>query len=487
MSVAIQQQPQSMEVANVYARNSSNNDSDDATATDVVTVATKVDKTAEVFSPQLLQMYYSRFFPYSLMHSWLSYGNQDPTVFSRREFSFTLDVGGDEIYLRYQSFKGADDLQQAILNRRPAKIDIGAVFSHDPSQKNTLPESRFQPVQREFVLDVDLTDYDDVRQCGCSGAKICGKCWKFMNMAVKVMDEGMRQDFGFEHISWFYSGRRGVHAWVCDESARMLTDEGRSAVASYFEVDLGSDRNKEVKISHPLHPMLRRAHATLEPMFIESVLPEDGHGLLAKQELWEQLLDTLPEGAEVVSNKLKTELASKKGMAMSPAEKWEMIKMHIEAYVGHKAGQKKSAKRADAKLQDRVEIWPVEVVFRYTYPRLDINVSKKRNHLLKSPFCVHPKTGRVCVPIQHEKIEAFDPFAVPTLDQLMSELDNYERENGKDTDSEKEQREIPNWQKTSLKDYFVPFQKDFLEPMQKHFRRKERDASEEEAAVIGDF
>ena len=68
-----------------------------------------------------------------------------------------------------------------------------------------------------------------------------------------------------------------------------------------------------------------------------------------------------------------------------------------------------------------------DIILQYTYPRLDAEVSKHRNHLLKAPFCVHPKTGRICVPLDPASINNFDPERVPTVGQLLQELDSITR------------------------------------------------------------
>ena len=52
----------------------------------------------------------------------------DQSYVGCREFSLTLE---DDIYLRFQSFDNATELESSIKEKCPFKIDIGPVYSVD--------------------------------------------------------------------------------------------------------------------------------------------------------------------------------------------------------------------------------------------------------------------------------------------------------------------------------------------------------------------
>lgn len=244
-------------------------------------------------------------------------------------------------------------------------------------------------------------------------------------------------------------------------------------------------------------------------MFIQDILTPSpqGHNLLGNPSLnvvvkdendseatnWgHHLLSTLPPCASAVAETLSKKWSQDDDLS-TPAEKWEELKRYLNVLI-KKSNDAKQSKRLSTTEKSSVELWPIKQVFKYTYPRLDINVSKMQNHLLKSPFCVHPKTGRVCVPIDVKKVEEFDPFAVPTLSQLMDELDAYnesensnEEDESNEGDSRRKKKVSFDWQKTSLNESFGYFQKEFLEPMLKELKREQKVKVEKMAALTGDF
>lgn len=192
-----------------------------------------------------------------------------------------------------------------------------------------------------------------------------------------------------------------------------------------------------------------RAYAVLEPIFESSIITEAGQGLLAREESWARILDAIPADLTVEGSNLRELLRDSWGKRdATPALRWRQFKQTIngaitraggvaDSFLGRlgprggagaaaaggagAAGIAKAGASMARGTRLLLEKLIPAVVITYTYPRLDIEVSKTMNHLLKAPFCVHPKTGRICVPIDPADVDAFDPLRVPTVAQLSEE------------------------------------------------------------------
>jgi len=346
------------------------------------------DEAPVAFTQSLLPFYYANLFPYEAMYQWLSY--QDPSFFGHREWSFTKD----SIYTRYNSFDSCKDFRDHIRRKCPDKLDIGAVFDTKPTDHQKV--EHFKPKEKELVFDIDATDYKDVFVTPEKTDELTCVTWPVMCVTVQVLDYLLRNDFGFKHIMWVYSGRRGVHCWVSDPRAKKLSNAARSAVAEYLQVITGGE-DKKLQLPLTLHPSLNDVyHTILLPSFVDYFVKRED--IFNNASHTQRILELVPEVVREIA------MQDWKGKGDSLARWDSLVKTISEKHM--------------PKFTNPIQ----NIVFTYLYPRLDINVSKQLNHLLKSPFAVHPSTGRICVPFLASEAKQFRPEEVPTVASIMAEI-----------------------------------------------------------------
>lgn len=426
--------------------------------------------------------YYERMLPFRYIFQWLSHSPKATKDFTMREFAYEFRLGA---YQRYNSFSSADEFKKSVVNANPTRFEVGAVYTVNPKERKNLPKSAMKPVSKELVFDIDLTDYDDIRTC-CSKTDICTKCWRFIQVASEVMSVALKEDFGFEHFVWVFSGRRGAHCWVSDARARSLDESARKSIVEYLDV-LGAPSLKQGRtllgLRKPFHPHVERSFDILRHHF-QTVILEDQdpwvstHGSSQNWDQIEHLLSFLPDQA--LRTALRTKWKEQTSLSTSRS-KWDDL---------NSVAQKVLKNQGQVSLLNEAK---KEIIIFYMYPRLDIEVSKQMIHLLKSPFCIHPGTGNVCVPFDplrnisnnsEDDDYGFNPMTAPNLAQLQNEVDIWEakrvnRESSQPLDeSDTEQQpqvRIPDYEKTSLKpyvDYFSSYVSGIIKEDLKDAKRK---------------
>jgi DNA primase small subunit len=328
-----------------------------------------------------------------------------------------------------------------------------------------------------------------------------------VSCGIKVLNSVLREDFGFEHLLFVFSGNRGGHCWVSDAAARNMTDEERKATIDYINLFSKDAKNRGDKVpgvgdravaapskalqsfekimcalTEPLYPAHERAFRELEPIFERFIIAEGQQEVLSNPAHFSKILDML---VVKVYNAAHEELylcdliekAWDSGSYPTAADRWAILKDTVANAV--------AILTAPAfKLPARFELARYlkklipAIVFSFTYARLDMEVSKKRNHLLKSPFCIHPKSSKVCVPIDARVAEQFDTSVVPTAQLLMDEANTWLKEQAAAGAPAPTREQV--WQHTSIKKH-VDFFSKYLDRIRDSLvasRREQRDAIE---------
>lgn len=189
----------------------------------------------------LYRLYYNNSYPYDKIFRWLSY---DKTIDSRRrEWSYEgLSADGQDFIRRFVNVENANSLFNLIDDRSDIKLkfDIGPLYTEPMEKRN---ENRsLVPEERELVFDIDADDFANVRKC-CSGKKMCNKCWRFMECALCILCH-FCQVYGYNDYMFVFSGRRGMHCWICDKKARRLTAAERQYIIQPFDIIAVDNENQ---------------------------------------------------------------------------------------------------------------------------------------------------------------------------------------------------------------------------------------------------
>lgn len=311
---------------------------------------------------QQIRDYYATHFDLEALSSVLDFNN-----FTHREFGFVSLHGK---FFRNLSFETPHALIDFLIDRTPTDAYVGALFDAPPTRETPIHTLEWRG--HELVFDLDLTDYDAVRKyiCSCQGAEqICHSCWQQITLAIEIIDETLRMDFGLENITWVFSGRRGAHGWVIDDIGLTLDQEQRKAIVDYLSIVHGEGETARIHDRTKLkYDFRKRIEQTVFKYFLRNVKRKD--------------LIELGFSANAASNVIR----------QLKLQDWQIDENFMRRFNLNLA-----------------KINRYDEILRRWAPRIDHKVTIDLRRLLRLPMSIHGKTGHVARILSTEDIFTFNP------------------------------------------------------------------------------
>ncbi|GAA0300730.1 DNA primase small subunit PriS [Halarchaeum salinum] len=314
-----------------------------------------------------------------------------PPSADEREWGFIpWTEGPDETMVRHRDLLDLGDMGAFLRRKRPRHVYFSAGRYETPGA-STMAEKEWRGA--DLVFDIDADHLPSVTLGEDTYAEMLAKS---KDALVKLLDF-LEDDFGFEDVSLVFSGGRGYHAHVRDESVADLERDERREIVDYV-------RGNGVAFESLVREETVSGLGVKNPTTRRTLPTEGGWGRRAVEhinEFVDELLDMDEEDALL-------HLRTFDGVGEKNAEAVRNVVRN----------------NTDAVRSGNVDVHPAflnvarqllaETVDEAEAP-IDEPVTTDTHRLIRLPGSLHGGSGLVVTPIERDAIDAFDPLtdAIP--------------------------------------------------------------------------
>ncbi|WP_436931202.1 DNA primase small subunit PriS [Halosimplex halobium] len=309
-----------------------------------------------------------------------------PPEANEREWGYVPWTDGPgETMVRHRSLLDMGNLDDFLARERPKHVYFSAGRYESPGA-SSMGEKTWR--SSDLVFDLDADHLPSVTLGEDSYAEMLAKCQDALRRLLDFLDD----DFGFEDMTVVFSGGRGYHVHVRDETVQELGSDARREIVDYVR-GIGLDQ-EYVQTSEMRGGVSRRVVRT-----------EGGWGRRVHEHLLAFVDDLLAMDDEAA----KARLQELDGIGEGRAETvYGALENNAEAL---EAG---NVELGGVGLRTLLDAFVAEVVERQNAP-IDEPVTTDVNRLIRLPGSLHGGSALAVRRIDRADLDAFDPLvdAVP--------------------------------------------------------------------------
>jgi DNA primase small subunit len=316
-----------------------------------------------------------------------------PPAADRREWGhIPFTAGEGTTMVRHQSVSDIGDLGGFLTRERPRHVYFSAGRYDDPGQRSMDGKGWRES---DLVFDLDADHLPGVDPEADSYAAMLATCKDALGRLLAFLES----DFGFEELTVVFSGGRGYHVHVRDESVRTLDREGRREVVDFVR-GIGVDDVSQLATTETVAGM-----GVKNPVEKRTLRTDGGWG----RRVHRRLLALADEVRDLDEQAGPKRLREFDGIGEKGAE--TLYNAMANNYDQLRAGNLEAAGQYTRKLAQLL----LERARAEEGAPIDEPVTTDINRLIRLPGSLHGGSGLAVTRIERGDLEGFDPLvdAVP--------------------------------------------------------------------------